>query len=144
MVTADEVRVVVATGEFDELVDVPADGVTMGGNVMRGNTVIKEYLGDPDATIDAFRGGWFHSGDPGVRHPDGYVQLLDRAKDLVISGGENISSIEVETALLSRPAVADVAVVAVPDEQWGERPKAFVVLAAGQCADEAELIAHVM
>ena len=122
----------------------PADGVTMGGNVMRGNTVIKEYLGDPDATIDAFRGGWFHSGDPGVRHPDGYVQLLDRAKDLVISGGENISSIEVETALLSHPAVADVAVVAVPDEQWGERPKAFVVLAAGQCADEAELIAHVM
>ena len=112
--------------------DVPADGVTMGEIVMRGNTVMKEYFRDPDATAEAFRGGWFHSGDLGVRYPDGYIQLMDRAKDIVISGGENISTVEVEHAFLSHPAVADVAVIAVPDERWGERPKAFVVLAAGQ------------
>ena len=112
--------------------DVPADGVTMGEIVMRGNTVMKEYFRDPEATAEAFRGGWFHSGDLGVRYPDGYIQLMDRAKDIVISGGENISTVEVEHALPSHPAVADVAVIAVPDERWGERPKAFVVLAAGQ------------
>jgi fatty-acyl-CoA synthase len=122
---------------------VPADGVTMGEIVMRGNTVMKEYFHDPGATAAAFRGGWFHSGDLGVRYPDGYIQLLDRAKDIVISGGENISTIEVENALMTHPAVADVAVIAVPDDRWGERPKAFVVLAAGQHADQAELIAHV-
>ena len=143
MLTADAARVVATTGDPDRLVDVPADGVTMGEIVMRGNTVMKEYFRDPDATAEAFRGGWFHSGDLGVRHPDGYIQLLDRAKDIVISGGENISTIEVENALMSHPAVADVAVIAVPDERWGERPKAFVVLAAGQHADQAELIAHV-
>ncbi len=121
----------------------PADGVTMGEIVMRGNTVMKEYFKDPEATRQAFNGGWFHSGDLGVRHPDGYIQLMDRAKDIVISGGENISTVEVEHALASHPAVSDVAVIAVPDERWGERPKAFVVLAAGQTACQADLIGHV-
>jgi fatty-acyl-CoA synthase len=110
---------------------------------MRGNTVMREYFNDPDATAEAFRGGWFHSGDLGVRYPDGYIQLMDRAKDIVISGGENISTVEVEHAFLSHAAVADVAVIAVPDERWGERPKAFVVLAAGREAGQAELIDHV-
>jgi fatty-acyl-CoA synthase len=143
MLTADAARVVGTTGDPDRLVDVPADGVTMGEIVMRGNTVMKEYFHDPGATAAAFRGGWFHSGDLGVRYPDGYIQLLDRAKDIVISGGENISTIEVENALMTHPAVADVAVIAVPDDRWGERPKAFVVLAAGQHADQEDLIAHV-
>ncbi len=143
MLTADAARVVATSGDPDVLIDVPSDGVTMGEIVMRGNTVMKEYFGDPRGTAAAFRGGWFHSGDLGVRHPDGYIQLLDRAKDIVISGGENISTIEVENALMSHPAVADVAVIAVPDDRWGERPKAFVVLAAGQHAGQAELIAHV-
>jgi len=143
MVTADEARVVATSGDPDRLVDVPADGVTMGEIVMGGNTVMREYFRDPDATAAAFRGGWFHSGDLGVRYPDGYIELLDRAKDIIISGGENISTIEVESALMSHPAVADVAVIAVPDQRWGERPKAFVRLAVGQHADEAELIAHV-
>ena len=143
MITADEARVVATYGHSEDLVDVPADGVTMGEIVMRGNTVMKEYFRDPDATAEAFKGGWFHSGDLGVRHPDGYIQLLDRAKDIVISGGENISTVEVEHALSSHPAVADVAVIAVPDERWGERPKAFVVLSAGQSTSQAELIVHV-
>ncbi len=143
MITADEARVVATHGHSEELVDVPADGVTMGEIVMRGNTVMKEYFRDPAATREAFRGGWFHSGDLGVRYPDGYIKLLDRAKDIVISGGENISTVEVEHALSSHPAVADVAVIAVPDEHWGERPKAFVVLAAGRTADQGELIGHV-
>ena len=143
MVTADEARVVATSGDPDRLVDVPADGVTMGEIVMRGNTVMKEYFRDPEATAEAFRGGWFHSGDLGVRYPDGYIQLLDRAKDIVISGGENISTVEVEHALSAHPAVADVAVIAVPDEHWGERPKAFVVLTAGHTVSEQELIGHV-
>jgi fatty-acyl-CoA synthase len=143
MITADEARVVATYGSSDVLVDAPADGVTMGEIVMRGNTVMKEYFKDPEATAQAFGGGWFHSGDLGVRHPDGYIQLMDRAKDIVISGGENISTVEVEHAFSSHPAVADVAVIAVPDERWGERPKAFVVLAAGQTAGQAELIGHV-
>ncbi len=143
MITADEARVVATYGHSDELVDVPADGVTMGEIVMRGNTVMKEYFRDPEATAEAFKGGWFHSGDLGVRYPDGYIQLLDRAKDIVISGGENISTVEVEHALASHPAVADVAVIAIPDERWGERPKAFVVLVAGQSTSQAELIVHV-
>ena len=99
MITADDARVVATYGHSDELVDVPADGVTMGEIVMRGNTVMKEYFRDPEATAEAFKGGWFHSGDLGVRYPDGYIQLLDRAKDIVISGGENISTVEVEHAL---------------------------------------------
>lgn len=143
MVTADEARVVSTYGHSDELVDVPWDGVSMGEIVMRGNTVMKEYFNDPKATAEAFAGGWFHSGDLGVRYPDGYIRLLDRAKDIVISGGENISTVEVEHALSSHPAVADAAVIAVPDERWGERPKAFVVLTSGGSVGEAELIGHV-
>ncbi|MEO8827118.1 AMP-binding protein [Lapillicoccus sp.] len=143
MITADQARVIASYGESDELIDVPADGVTMGEIVMRGNTVMKEYFRDPEATEKAFRGGWFHSGDLGVRYLDGYIRLLDRAKDIIISGGENISTVEVEHALASHPAVADVAVIAVPDERWGERPKAFVVLTPGRSAEQAELIGHV-
>ena len=98
MITADPVRVVDA-----EMRDVPADGETMGEVVMRGNNVMKGYFDDPEATAEAFRGGWFHSGDLGVMHPDGYVELRDRAKDMIISGGENISTIEVEQALVRHP-----------------------------------------
>ena len=143
MITAEDARVVARKGDPDHLVDVPADGVTIGEIVMRGNTVMAEYFRDPDATAKAFRGGWFHSGDLGVRHPDGYIAVVDRAKDIIVSGGENISSIEVEAALKSHPAVADAAVIGVPDEIWGERPKAFVVLAAGRLVNQADLIAHV-
>jgi fatty-acyl-CoA synthase len=138
MVTAERVRVV-----DPEMNDVPADGTTMGEIVMRGNDVMKGYFGDPQATELAFAGGWFHSGDLGVMHPDGYIELMDRAKDIVISRGENISTVEVEQTLLSHPAVADAAVIGIPDERWGERPKAFVVLARGEAANERELIDHV-
>ena len=110
------------------MADVPADGRTMGEIVMRGNNVMAGYYLDPEATEEAFRGGWFHSGDLGVMHPDGYIELRDRSKDVIISGGENISTIEVEQALMSHPAVLEVAVIGVPDDKWGERPKAFVVL----------------
>jgi fatty-acyl-CoA synthase len=106
--------------------DVPADGETMGEVMFRGNIVMKGYLKNPDATREAFEGGWFHSGDLGVMHPDGYVQLKDRSKDIIISGGENISSIEVEETLYRHPAVMFAAVVARPDEKWGETPCAFV------------------
>lgn len=101
------------------------------------------YFEDEEATAEAFRGGWLHSGDLGVVHPDGYVQLLDRAKDVVISGGENISTVEIEQALLTHPAVLQAAVIGVPDEKWGERPKAFVVLKPGEEASEREIIDHV-
>jgi fatty-acyl-CoA synthase len=121
---------------------VPADGTTMGEVMFRGNVVMKGYLKDPEATDKAFAGGWFHSGDLGVKYPDGYIQLRDRSKDIIISGGENISSIEVEDALYKHPAVALAAVVALPDEKWGEVPCAFVELRAGMQATEAELIAH--
>jgi len=143
MITADELRVIRTHPDTLELEDVPSDGVTVGEIVMRGNTVMKGYYRDEAATATAFAGGWFHSGDLGVRHPDGYVQLVDRAKDVIISGGENISSVELEHTLLSHPAVADVAVIGVPDDQWGERPKAYVVLRAEMVATEEELIAHV-
>jgi fatty-acyl-CoA synthase len=136
MLTADPVRVVDVG-----MHDVPADGETMGEVVMRGNNVMKGYFDDPAATAEAFRGGWFHSGDLGVMHPDGYVELRDRAKDIIISGGENISTIEVERALVRHPDVLEAAVVAIPDEKWGERPKAFVALRAGATVTEAELIA---
>ncbi|MFC5140088.1 acyl--CoA ligase family protein [Actinomycetospora rhizophila] len=126
-----------------ELVDVPADATTMGEIVMRGNNVMSGYFRDPDATAKAFAGGWYHSGDLGVMHPDGYVELRDRAKDVVISGGENISTVEVEQAVLSHPAVLEAAVVGVPDEQWGERPKAFVVLRQGQSVEPEAVIDHV-
>lgn len=108
--------------------DVPADGRTTGEIVMRGNNVMQGYYRDPEATANAFAGGWFHSGDLGVMHHDGYVELRDRAKDVIISGGENISTVEVEHAIAAHPDVLDVAVIGVPDERWGERPKAFVVL----------------
>jgi fatty-acyl-CoA synthase len=107
--------------------DVPRDGTTLGEVVVRGNNVLLGYYRDPDATRRAFAGGWFHTGDLAVMHPDGYVELRDRLKDIVISGGENVSTIEVEQALTAHPAVAEVAVVGAPDEQWGEVPVAFVV-----------------
>lgn len=143
MITADELRVIRTDANTVELDDIPADGITIGEIVMRGNTVMKGYYRDEQSTATAFAGGWFHSGDLGVRHPDGYIQLVDRAKDVIISGGENISSIEIEQTLLSHPAVYDVAVIGVPDDRWGERPKAFVVLEVELSASEDELIAHV-
>jgi fatty-acyl-CoA synthase len=115
----------------------------MGEVVMRGNNVMSGYFNDPDATQHAFRGGWFHSGDLGVRHPDGYIQLRDRAKDIIVSGGENISTIEIEAAIDSHPAVLEVAVVGIPDEKWGERPKAYVVLREGERLGETALLDHV-
>src|SRR5712691_4313083 len=136
MLTADPVRVV-----DGEMKDVPADGATMGEVVMRGNNVMKGYFDDEAATAEAFRGGWFHSGDLGVMHPDSYVELRDRAKDIIISGGENISTIEVERALVRHPDVLEAAVVAITDEKWGERPKAFVTLRPGATITTDELIA---
>ncbi|WP_342343801.1 acyl-CoA synthetase [Chthonobacter albigriseus] len=120
---------------------VPADGTTIGEVMFRGNVVMKGYLKNRKATREAFEGGWFHSGDLGVKHPDGYLQLKDRSKDIIISGGENISSIEVEDALYKHPAVQSAAVVAKPDEKWGETPCAFVELRAGATATAEELIA---
>jgi fatty-acyl-CoA synthase len=120
---------------------VPRDGETLGEVMFRGNVVMKGYLKNKTATERAFAGGWFHSGDLGVAHPDGYIQLKDRSKDIIISGGENISSIEVEDALYKHPAVAAVAVVAKPDEKWGETPCAFVELKSGASATADELIA---
>ncbi len=123
-----------------EMRDVPADGETMGEVVMRGNNVMKGYFQDPEATAEAFAGGWFHSGDLGVMHPDGYIELRDRKKDIIISGGENISTIEVEHTIVKHPAVLECAVVAVPHEKWGEVPKAFVSLKPGAALSEAALI----
>jgi fatty-acyl-CoA synthase len=122
----------------EEMNDVPADGVSMGEIVMRGNNVMVGYHDDPDATERAFSGGWFHTGDLAVMHEDGYIELRDRAKDIIISGGENISSIEVENALLEHEAVTDAAVIAVPSEKWGERPLAYVAVRAA--VEEGELI----
>lgn len=126
----------------DTMQPVPADGETMGEVMFRGNVVMKGYLKNPKATQAAFAGGWFHSGDLGVKHPDGYIQLKDRSKDIIISGGENISSIEVEDALYKHPAVSAAAVVARPDEKWGETPLAFIELKAGASVTEEELKAH--
>ena len=119
---------------------VPADGATMGEVMMRGNVVMKGYLKNPDATQKAFAGGWFHSGDLGVKYPDGYIQLKDRSKDIIISGGENISSIEVEEALYKHPDIAACAVVAKPDEKWGETPCAFIELKPGRDLAEKDVI----
>ena len=119
---------------------VPRDGTTLGEVMLRGNTVMKGYLKNPGATEAAFAGGWLHTGDLAVWHPDGYIELRDRKKDIIISGGENISTIEVEQCVARHPAVMECAVVAVPDEKWGERPKAFVVLKPDATATEAELI----
>jgi fatty-acyl-CoA synthase len=135
---ADPIRVV-----DDDLNDVARDGETMGEVVMRGNNVMTGYYNDPEATRRAFRGGWFHSGDLAVWHPDGYIELRDRAKDIIISGGENISTIEVEQAIASHPGVLECAVVSMPHEHWGERPRAFVVLKPGAMVDPAEIIEHV-
>jgi fatty-acyl-CoA synthase len=121
--------------------DIQPDGETMGEVVVRGDTVMRGYFRQPEATAEALRGGWFHSGDLAVMHPDGAIELRDRAKDIIISGGENISTIEVEQAIARHPAVLECAVVAIPDERWGERPKAFVTLKPDQTATEAELIA---
>jgi fatty-acyl-CoA synthase len=134
--TADLVRVV-----DEEMRDVPRDGATMGEVVMRGNNVMAGYFADPEATENAFRGGWFHSGDLAVWHPDNTIELRDRGKDVIISGGENISSIEVEQTICAHPAVLEAAVVAIPHEHWGERPKAFVTLQPGADVGEQELIA---
>ncbi len=122
---------------------VPHDGETMGEIVLRGNTIMKGYLKNSEATTDALRDGWFWSGDLAVIHPDSYVQIKDRAKDIIISGGENISSVEIEGALYKHPAVAEAAVVAMPDEKWGESPCAFVTLKSDTTATEQELIDHV-
>jgi fatty-acyl-CoA synthase len=134
LITSGELRVV--DGEMN---DVPHDGATMGEIVARGNVVMRGYYNDPQATAAAFDGGWFHSGDGAVVQPDGYVEIRDRFKDVIISGGENISSIEVEGALLRHPAVLEVAVVGMPHEKWGESPHAFVVLRPGVSATDAEL-----
>jgi fatty-acyl-CoA synthase len=124
----------------EELHDVPTDAETIGEVVMRGNNVMKGYFEDPEATEEAFAGGWFHSGDLGVVHPDGYIELRDRKKDIIISGGENISTIEVEHTIVQHPAVLECAVVATPHEKWGEVPKAFVCLRPGKQLGEQELI----
>ena len=120
---------------------VPADGETMGEIMMRGNITMSGYLKNPATTEKSFEGGWFHSGDLAVMHPDGYAQIKDRSKDIIISGGENISTIEVEGVLYRHPAVAEAAVVARPDEKWGETPCAFVTLRPGSEATEVEIIA---
>lgn len=135
-VTAELVRVV-----DSYMNDVPRDGKTIGEVVMRGNNVMQGYYKQPAATEEVFRGGWFHSGDLAVWHPDGYIELRDRLKDIIISGGENISTIEVEQTVVRHPAVLECAVVAIPDEKWGERPKAFVTLKKGAYASEEEILA---
>jgi fatty-acyl-CoA synthase len=122
------------------MVRVPADGHTLGEVMFRGNIVMKGYLKNAKATEEAFEGGWFHSGDLGVLHPDGYIQLKDRSKDIIISGGENISSIEVEDVLFKHPAVSHAAVVAKPDDKWGETPCAFIELKPGATATAEEII----
>ena len=133
----------ITSGELDvvdeNMVPVPHDGNTLGEIVARGNVVMKGYYNDPEASAKAFAGGWFHSGDAAVVHSDGYIEIRDRFKDVIISGGENISSIEVEGALLRHPAVLEVAVVGMPHEKWGESPNAFVVLNAGKSVTADEL-----
>jgi len=125
----------------DKGVEVDADGATLGEVLMRGNTVMTGYFRDAQQTEETLTGGWYHSGDLAVRHPDGYIELRDRKKDIIVSGGENISTIEVEQAIQAHPAVANVAVVSMPDEKWGERPKAFVELVPGQSASEEDILA---
>ena len=123
------------------MTDVPRDGTTMGEVIMRGNNVMSGYFNDEAATGKAFAGGWFHSGDLAVWHPDGNIELRDRGKDIIISGGENISSIEVEQAIAAHPAVLECAVIGIPHPHWGERPKAFVTLSEGAAAAPEEIIA---
>ena len=135
LITSGELRVIDAEGS-----DVPHDGVTQGEIIARGNVVMAGYYNDPEATEKALRRGWFHTGDAAVVHPDGYVEIRDRLKDVIISGGENISSVEVEGVLLRHAAVEEVAIVGFPHEKWGEAPHAFVVLHEGAQADERELL----
>ena len=124
----------------DDMQDVPMDAETIGEVVARGNTVMAGYHRDPKASANAFQGGWFHTGDLAVVHPDGYIELKDRKKDVIISGGENISSVEVEKMLMEHPAILEACVVGVPDEKWGEAPKAFVTLRDGYEATSTEII----
>jgi len=137
LITSGELRVV-----DSELKDVATDGQTLGEIVVRGNVVMRGYYNDPEATQKVMGDGWFHTGDAAVVHPDGYAEIRDRIKDVIISGGENISSVEVEGVLLRHPAVQEVAIVGLPHEKWGEAPHAFVVLKSGASATEAELIAY--
>lgn len=134
-VMSEPVRVV-----DEQMNDVPRDGETLGEVVMTGNIVMKGYYADPEATETAFRGGYFHSGDVAVWHPDGYIELRDRSKDVIISGGENISSIEVEQVIYRHPAVFECAVIGIPHEKWGESPKAFITLKPSETATEQEVI----
>ena len=134
LITSGEIRVV-----DDDNEEVPWDGSTLGEITVRGNVVMEGYYNDPDATAEAMRGGWFHSGDAAVVHTDGYVEIQDRFKDVIISGGENISTVEVEGVLLRHPAVQEVGVVGMPHEKWGESPHAFVVLKPGARSTEDEL-----
>jgi fatty-acyl-CoA synthase len=134
LLTSGELTVIGDDGQ-----EVPWDGQTLGEIVVRGNVVMKGYYNDPEATAKAFEGGWFHSGDGAVVHPDGYAEVRDRIKDVIISGGENISSVEVEGVLLRHPSVQEAAVVGLPDEKWGEAPHAFVILKPGQSASSDEL-----
>ena len=137
LITSGEVRVIDTDGK-----DVPSDGQSLGEIVARGNVVMQGYYRDPEATEKVMGDGWFHTGDAAVMHPDGYVEIRDRIKDVIISGGENISSVEVEGVLLRHPAVQEAAIVGLPHEKWGEAPHAYVVLKSGATATEAELIAH--
>ena len=134
LITSGELRVVDTDGQ-----EVPHDGETLGEIVVRGNVVMEGYYDDPEATAEAMRDGWFHTGDAAVVHPDGYAEIRDRFKDVIISGGENISSVEVEGVLMRHPAVQEVAIVGIPASQWGETPHGFVVLKSGASATEAEL-----
>ena len=136
LLTSGELLVVDPDGR-----EVPADAQTVGEIVVRGNVVMEGYYHDPEATQRAMGDGWFHTGDAAVVHPDGYVEIRDRLKDVIISGGENISSLEVEGVLLRHPAVQEAAIVGLPDERWGETPHAFVVLRDGASASEADIIA---
>jgi fatty-acyl-CoA synthase len=134
LITSGETAVIDESGA-----EVPRDGATAGEIVVRGNVVMKGYYNDPEATAEAMRDGWFHTGDAAVVHQDGYIEIRDRLKDVIISGGENISSVEVEGVLLRHPAVQEVAIVGWPHSRWGEAPRAFVVLRRGASATEDEL-----
>jgi fatty-acyl-CoA synthase len=137
LITSGELRVVDGDGK-----DVPADGATLGEIVARGNVIMEGYYNDPEATKKVMGDGWFHTGDAAVIHPNGYVEIRDRIKDVIISGGENISSLEVEGVLLRHPSVQEAAIVGLPHEKWGEAPHAYVVLKVGATATEPELIAY--
>jgi fatty-acyl-CoA synthase len=137
LITSGELRVVDGDGN-----EVPADGASLGEIVARGNVIMQGYYNDPEATKKVMGDGWFHTGDAAVMHPDGYVEIRDRIKDVIISGGENISSLEVEGVLLRHPSVQEAAIVGLPHEKWGEAPHAYVVLKAGAAATEPELIAY--